>query len=44
MTNQQIGKEDFEQEDDLMAWRFAYENFQYWKERTEELKSCISKY
>ncbi len=26
MTNQQIGKEDFEQEDDLMAWQFAYEN------------------
>ncbi len=44
MTNQQIGKEDFEQEDDLMAWRFAHENFQYWKEKTEELKSCFSKY
>ena len=44
MTNQQIGKEDFEQEDDLMAWQFAYENFQYWKEKTEELKFCFSKY
>ena len=44
MNSQQIDEEDFEQEDDLMAWRFAYENFQYWKEKTEELKSCFSKY
>jgi hypothetical protein len=44
IINQQIGKEDFEQEDDLMAWRFAYENFRYWKEQIEELKSCFLKY
>ena len=44
MLDQQIGEENFEQEDDLMAWQFAFENFQYWKERTEDLKSCFSKY
>ena len=43
MINQQIGEENFAQEDDLMAWQFAYENFRYWKERIEELKSCFSK-
>ena len=40
MLEQKQNEEDFEQEDDLMTWKFAQESAQYWKEKIEELKSC----
>lgn len=40
MLEHKVENEDFEQEDDLMAWKFAQESAQYWKEKIEELKSC----
>ena len=33
--------EDFEEEDDLMAWRFAHDGAQFWQRKLEELKSAI---
>lgn len=33
-----INKEDFEQEEDLMAWKFAQEAADYWRQRIEELE------
>ena len=32
--------EDFEEEDDLMAWRFAQENLRYWREKLREIEEC----
>jgi len=40
MLEQKVENEEFEQEDDLVAWKFAQESAQYWKEKLEELKSC----
>ena len=40
MLEQKVENEEFEQEDDLMAWKFAHESAQYWKEKIVELKSC----
>ena len=40
---QKINQENFEQEDDLMAWRFAYEGLQYWAKKIEELRHCFSR-
>ena len=40
MLEQKVENEEFEQEDDLMAWKFAQESAQYWKEKIVELKSC----
>lgn len=34
------GEEDFETEDDLMAWRFAKESLRYWKTKRQELDQC----
>lgn len=34
--------EDFEEEDDLMAWQFAHENYIYWREKVREIKSCLA--
>ena len=34
------GQEDFEEEDDLMGWRFARENLRFWSEKVRELKEC----
>jgi len=31
-------KEDFEEEDDLMAWKFAKDGFDFWSKRLKELK------
>ena len=36
-----VGTEKFEEEDDLMAWKFAKESMDYWKNRLEELKSAL---
>jgi len=40
MVEKKVEDEDFEQEDDLMTWKFAHESAQYWKKKVEELKSC----
>lgn len=40
-TDATKGEEDFEKEDDLMAWRFARENLRYWSEKVRELKECF---
>lgn len=34
----QRGQENFAVEDDLMAWRFAWDGATYWKPRVEELR------
>ena len=31
-------EEDFAQEEDLMAWQFAQDAAEYWRQKTEELK------
>ncbi len=37
----ETSKEDFEAYDDLMAWEFAIEGYNYWKQKFEELKSVL---
>ena len=34
-------EEDFEEEDDLMAWKFAKEGAEFWVKKLEELKSVL---
>ena len=41
-VEEKMGEEDFGQEDDLMAWKFAQESAQYWKQKIKELRSCCS--
>jgi len=41
MVETKLNQESFEEEDDLMAWRFAHENAQYWKEKVQELEHCF---
>ena len=38
--NKKKEEENFEEEDDYLAWQFAYENTLFWKEKVEELKKC----
>lgn len=33
-----VNEEDFQQEEDLMAWKFAQEATEYWRQRVEELE------
>ena len=33
-----VNEEDFAQEEDLMAWKFAQDAANYWRQKTEELK------
>ena len=33
-----VNEEDFEQEEDLMAWKFAIEAAEYWRQKIEELE------
>lgn len=33
-----LNAEDFEQEDDLMAWRFAQDAADYWRRTSEDLQ------
>ncbi|MBS3764001.1 MAG: hypothetical protein KGZ25_11945 [Planctomycetes bacterium] len=35
---EQTGEEDFELEDDLLAWRFARDSLEYWQTKLKELK------
>jgi len=37
MVAQRVDEEDFEQEEDLMAWKFAQQAADYWREKIEEL-------
>ena len=36
-----VNEEDFEEEDDFMAWPFSHENAGYWKKKVKELESCL---
>lgn len=36
-----VNEEDFGEEDDLMAWKFAKEGAEFWLEKLEELKSVL---
>jgi hypothetical protein len=38
MVETHSNTEDFEQEDDLMAWKFAQDAADYWRQASEELK------
>jgi hypothetical protein len=35
------GAENFEEEDDLMAWQFAHESRLHWEEKVKELERCF---
>jgi hypothetical protein len=37
----QMNQEDFEHEEDLMAWKFAHEAAAYWRRRVEELEHAV---
>ncbi len=37
----EIGEEEFEKYDDLMAWEFAQQGKEYWEKKLEELKSVL---
>lgn len=36
-TNQEC----FEEEDDYMAWQYAYDALQYWEKKVQELDKCF---
>jgi hypothetical protein len=38
MIETRLNAEDFEQEDDLMAWKFAQDAADYWRQTSEELQ------
>jgi hypothetical protein len=38
LVETRVNAEDFEQEEDLMAWKFAQDAAAYWQQKTEELK------
>lgn len=38
MVEVRVNEEDFEQEEDLMAWKFAKEAAEYWRQKIEEVK------
>jgi hypothetical protein len=38
MVSTRVNEEDFEQEEDLMAWKFAQEAPDYWRHKIEELE------
>lgn len=38
---QMVNEEDFDEEDDLMEWQYAYENKQYWQKKIKELERCL---
>jgi len=37
----ETSEENFEAYDDLIAWEFAIEGYNYWKQKFEELKSVL---
>ena len=38
LVETRMHEEDFAQEEDLMAWKFAQDAAAYWRQKTEELK------
>ena len=38
LVETRMHEEDFAQEEDLMAWKFAQDAAEYWRQKTEELK------
>lgn len=38
MVEARVDEEDFEQEEDMMAWKFAEEAAEYWRQKIEELE------
>jgi hypothetical protein len=38
LVETRVHEEDFAQEEDLMAWKFAQDAADYWRQKTEELK------
>jgi hypothetical protein len=38
LVETRVKEENFEQEEDLMAWKFAQDAVGYWQQKTEELK------
>ena len=38
MVETRVNEEDFQQEVDLMAWKFAQEAADYWRHKIEELE------
>jgi hypothetical protein len=38
LVETRVNEEDFVQEEDLMAWKFAQDAADYWRQKTEELK------
>ncbi len=38
LVETRMNAEDFAQEEDLMAWKFAQDAAAYWRQKTEELK------
>lgn len=38
--NQQMNEEDFEEEDDLLAWQYAHDARTYWENKLQELNTC----
>lgn len=40
-SGRQRGRESFEAEEDLMAWRFAHDGVRYWRPRVEELRRVV---
>jgi predicted GTPase len=41
VVNNKKNEESFEEDDDLMAWQFAYENSSYWRKKVQELENCL---
>jgi hypothetical protein len=42
LVETRVNEEDFAQEEDLMAWKFAQATADYWRQKTEELKRAAS--
>ncbi len=40
-VNQKDGRENFQQEDDLMAWKFAEDGLNFWIKKIEELENAF---
>jgi hypothetical protein len=38
LVETRVNEEEFVQEEDLMAWKFAQDAANYWRQKTEELK------
>jgi len=41
MIEETSNQEDFQKEDDLMAWKFAKEGAEYWRLKIEEIENVV---